>query len=40
LAIVSSLNLKNYEDSQYSLRSKSNKLNLSYGINFGLFLAI
>ena len=31
---------KNYEDTQSSLRSKSNKLNLSYGINFGLFLAI
>ena len=31
---------KNYEDSQNSLRSKRNTLNLSYGINFGLFLAI
>ncbi len=31
---------KKYEDSQSSLRSKSNKLDISYGINFGLSLAI
>ena len=31
---------KKYEDSQTYLRSKSNKLDISYGINFGLFLAI
>lgn len=31
---------KKYEDSQSNLRSKSNKLDISYGINFGLSLAI